>query len=291
MTVWLVLLLAVLAISSASVLIKLCDAPAMVIASYRLTVASLFFLTASAVRNVRILERFERRDLLLAGAAGAFLCLHFATWITSLKYTSVANSVVLVSTAPIFVGIGSFLFLREPVHKLVGVGLILTVAGAVLLGLSESEGRTGNSTLGDLLALTGAVGGAGYFLLGRRLRPRMPTLAYVTVVYSTTAVLLLLLTVALGFRLVGYPTEVYVLLAAIALVPQVIGHTGLNWALRFVSATTVAVATLGEPIGATLLAVLVLGEKVTAFQGIGGMLILTGVALALRGETVQAALD
>lgn len=286
MSVYLVLLLGVIAVSFASVLIKLCDAPAMVIASYRLSLASLFFIGGAAVKKVNPVIAFNRRDLVFALLSGIFLCLHFATWITSLKYTSVASSVVLVSTAPVFVAIGSFIFLKEKISKLLFWGVMLTVVGATIL--STQEFAAGTDTLfGNGLALAGALGGAGYFLVGRDLRARIDTLAYVTVVYSTSALLLILLTLLFREPLFNYDFRVYLLFFLIAFVPQVIGHTSFNWSLKHVKAATVAVVTLGEPIGATVLALLFLGEKVTAIQLIGGILILIGVAFALRGDHPQ----
>lgn len=284
MTVHLVLLVGILAVSSASVLIKLCDAPSMVIASYRLTIASLFFLSTSAVRRNNPLADFNRKELTFAVFSGLFLCLHFATWITSLRYTSVANSVVLVSTTPIFVAIGSLLFLKEKISKLLVYGISMTVVGAIILGSSQPR-TSENSWLGNVLALSGAIGAAGYFLFGRNLRAQKATVAYVSVVYSTAALIMVLLTILFEFNLTGYTPRNYSLLVAIAIVPQIIGHTSFNWALRYVSATVVAVITLGEPIGASILAFFLLGEKLTALQAIGGMLILIGVALAIRGAS------
>ncbi len=284
--VYLVLLIGILAVSGASILIKLCDAPAMVIASYRLTLSSVFFLSVCGFKKVNPFTAFSRRDLLLALISGLFLCLHFATWISSLKFTSVANSVMLVCTAPIFVAIGSFLLLKEKIKGAVIAGIIVASSGMIALSFNES-GTAENARLGNSLAVFGAIGGAGYFLIGRKLRSRVDTLAYVSVVYSVTAVLLIVITAALNLRILGYQLMTYLLLLLIALVPQVIGHTSFNWALKYVSATMVALVTLGEPVGASILAFFVLGEKITAFQAIGGSLILTGVGLAIWSESKQ----
>ncbi|HEX9652430.1 MAG TPA: DMT family transporter [bacterium] len=284
--VYLVLLIAILAVSGAAILIKLCDAPAMVIASYRLALSSLFFLTVSGLKKQNPLVAFGRADLRLALISGLFLCLHFATWISSLKFTSVANSVLFVSTSPIFVAIGSFLLLREKISGVVMVGIAIAIAGMVALSFNEA-GSAENAGFGNTLALLGAIGGAGYFLIGRKLRARVDTIAYVAVVYSTTALLLLTLTVALNLSLTGYEPQAYLLFLLIALLPQVVGHTSFNWALKHVSATMVALVTLGEPIGASILAFFVLGEKIAAFQVVGGSLILAGVGLAIWSESTQ----
>lgn len=283
MTIYVILLLGIIAVSFASILIKLCDAPSMVIASYRLSFASLFFITSAGVRKVNPFSSFSYRDLNFALLSGLFLCLHFTTWITSLRYTSVASSVVLVSTTPIFVALGSIVFLREKISKLLAIGIGATVLGAIILSFKD-YGIGKNPLLGDGLALIGALGGAGYFLIGRQLRARIDTLDYVIVVYSTTALFLIVITKLFDYSFVGYEPKIYLLFFLIAFVPQVIGHTSFNWALKYLSAAMVAVITLGEPIGATILAYFILGEKITALQIFGCILILTGVALAIKGE-------
>ncbi len=278
-----IIFIGVLAIASSAILIKLCTAPAMVIAAYRLTLASLFFVTVAATRRRNPLVKFHGKDYLFAIGSGAFLCLHFATWITSLKYTSVASSTVLAATAPIFVGIGSALFLKERLSRLLIWGILITVTGAVIISIQEFD--SGESSLfGNLLALTGAVGGAGYFLIGRILRSRVNTFDYAAVIYSITAIMLVVLALLMDLKLTDYVPETYLILFLIAFVPQVIGHTSLNWALKFVSATTVSVITLSEPISASILAFLFLGENITAIQFVGGILILAGVGITLRSE-------
>lgn len=283
-----ILVVGVIALSFASILIKLCDAPAMVIASYRLIFAAFFFVASASVRKRNPFSSFSQRDWLIAGLSSLFLSLHFATWITSLKYTTVAISVVLVSTSPIFVALGSVILLKERPQKWMIAGIGLTLAGCAIMSSVDFDAIGEHALGGSLLALAGAVGGAGYFLAGRELRSRIDTITYVVVVYSLTAVQLLVVTLLMGEPLFGYELTIYVLFILIAFVPQVIGHTTLNWALQRLSATAVAVTALGEPIGATLLAFMILGEKITSIQAIGGILILAGVALTLRVETRAA---
>ncbi|RMD89323.1 MAG: DMT family transporter [Calditrichaeota bacterium] len=273
----------VLAISSASILIKLCDAPAMVIASYRLTFAALFFILTSAIQKINPLHNFKKVDLILAFGSGVFLSLHFAAWITSLKFTSVASSVILVSTSPIFVALGTIIFLKEKISRLLIYGIVLTFTGSIILSLEDfSQGR--KIILGDSLALLGAIAVAGYYLIGRKLRHQISTQAYVTLVYSSSALILLLFTAAFRLNFLGYSKQVYLLLFLIAFIPQVIGHTSFNWSLKYVSAALVSIITLGEPIGATILAYIFLGESITQFKMLGGLLILSGVFIAIKGE-------
>jgi len=285
---YLVLLVGVIAVSFASILIRFCQAPTLVIASYSLGLASLFFIVLTASRHRYPFRGFGRRDSFLAAASGVFLSVHFVTWIASLRYTSVASSVVLVATSPIFVALGSALILREKVPGLVWAGTFLSVIGGVIIGAADwsRDGlRQGPSPFaGDALALAGAVMGGGYFLIGRVLRGRIDTLPYVTAVYSTAAVVLISLALGTKHRFGGYPPVTYLLFLLIAFVPQVIGHTSFNWALRRFPAPVVAVTILGEPIGATLLAYGILGEPLTVAKAAGGSLILVGVYLALRAS-------
>lgn len=282
-TPYLILALGVVAVSFAAVLIKLCDAPFMAIAAYRLGIASLFFLSVAVARRVNPAKVFSRRDLCLAIFAGAFLSLHFATWIASLKYTSVASSVVIVTAAPIFVALGAHFILKERISSILVVGILVAVIGGMIIGL-EDLGKGNEPILGDLLALVGAIAIAGYYLIGRRIRARIATLPYVTVVFTTTAIILIIVSIFTGVLFIGYPKNTYLLLVLIAFVPQVIGHTSINWSLRYLSAIFVAVAILGEPIGATLLAYFIIGETVTWLKVIGMTVILSGVYFALHAE-------
>ncbi len=279
----LVLGIGVIAISFASIFIKLCDAPSLVIAAYRLSIASLFYIGFTRIRLGSILPAFSSSQLRLILLSGIFLTIHFATWITSLKFTTVASSVVLVQSAPIFVAIGSFVFLRERPSKLTILGIAIALIGSVIISAHDFS-LDKNSLVGNLLAVCGAVGAAGYLLVGRKLRANIDTIPYVTAVYSVTAILLLIFALSSGASLVGYTPNIYLLLVAIALIPQVIGHTTVNWALKYFTATAVAVIILGEPFGASILALVILREKITLVKIMGGGIILTGVIIAIAAE-------
>lgn len=282
----LVLGMGLIAISFASIFIKLCSAPSLVIAAYRLTIASAVYIIFTRIRYGPILSRFSKLQRLWALASGSFLTLHFATWITSLKFTTVASSVVLVQSAPVFVAIGSIVFLHEKPTMLTLLGIVVAFGGAFLISAHDFSSDR-NSLVGNLLAIAGAIGAAGYLLLGRKLRTEIATFQYVTVVYSVAALWLILFAGISGSPLVGYDDQTYLLFIAIALIPQVIGHTTVNWALKYFSATAVAVIILGEPIGASILALIILNEKISGMKILGGVIILTGVILALLGESQQ----
>ena len=279
-----VLTLGVTAISFAAIFIKLCQAPALSIAAYRMAIAALFFLLFTLVKRRPILKDLTSRQLRLVFLAGFFLALHFSLWISSLERTSVASSVVLVTTNPIFVAIGSVLFLRERVNGLIILAILLTIGGAVVIGAHDFHVKS-SQLFGDVLALLAAIGGSGYWLMGRALRRHLNAIQYASLVYSVAAILLIILVFISGSPVVGFRPLDYLYFFLLALVPQMIGHTSINWALRFLSASFVAIAILGEPIGSTILAYFILGEGVTLVKILGGGVIILGILIGLKGES------
>ena len=273
-----------LAISSAAVLIKACEAPSLAIAFYRLLFgASFYMLLQWRKGNFLFHIRGHSKWLFISGLA---LALHFATWITSLNYTSVASSVVLVCTSPLWVSLGAALFLKEKTSPLMGVGLIITLAGSLIISRADFS-VSPDQLFGNFLALLGALFAAVYLLIGRKMRPVMDTVPYVTLVYSVAAVVTGFFVLLDGTPLLGFTSETYWLLLAVALLPQVVGHTSFNWSLKYYSATAVSVVILAEPLGASFLAWLFLGEGVTPVQLTGMVVILCGVSLALYVEHRQ----
>ncbi|MCI0515532.1 DMT family transporter [candidate division KSB1 bacterium] len=283
MRIYPVLLLGLMAVSTASVLIKFCAAPSLVIATYRLGIAASLYWAIVKFKAIPVWAAFRPGDRRLAFISGLFLTLHFAMWITSLKYTSVASSVVLVQSSPVFVALSSYLILREKIKWPQLLGILLALLGGISISAYDFSTNQ-SSAIGNLLALGGAIGAAGYILAGRKLRARIDTLPYVTWVYSVTAITLFLITLIIGAPLTGYSLRTYGLFLAIALLPQVIGHTTFNWALKYFSATTVSVILLGEPIGATILALIFLGEQLSWIKILGGLIILGGVLLVILVE-------
>lgn len=289
------ILAAILAVSTASILIRFAqqDAPSLVIAALRLTFASLALAPVAMTRYRAELRRFTRRDLLLGALAGLFLAMHFATWITSLEYTSVASSVVLVSSGPLWVALLSPLFLREPMTRPVLLELTLALAGGSVIGLSDScslqaglvcppfaEFVQGSAFLGNFLALVGAWAVAGYLMIGRSLRAHTSLIPYIFVVYGFAALALLGVMSIAGQRPSGYPPMTYMYILLLALIPQLIGHSTYNWALRYLPAALVSITTLGEPIGSAILAYFILQETPSLLTLLGGALILAGIYLA-----------
>ncbi|MFC1940149.1 DMT family transporter [Chloroflexota bacterium] len=271
----------VISVSFAAIFIRLAEAPPLVIAAYRLCLASLVIVPAAWAHSADELRRISRRNTIMALLSGVFLALHFGLWIASLSYTSVATSVVLVTTTPIFVAIASYFLFQEKLSMQIFLGIIISLIGSILIGYGNWS--LGSSPLfGGILALLGALAVAGYLIIGRCLLRSIGLLSYASLTYSSAAVLLLLSTLIFGYRLVGYSNTTYIMLVLLAVVPQLIGHSSLNWSLRFVLATLVTIAILGEPIGATALAFLILNEAPTLWEIGGGILILGGIFIAFR---------
>jgi drug/metabolite transporter (DMT)-like permease len=272
----------VLAVSTASIFIKLCDAPALIIATYRMVFASLILLPYALHKKAG--RSWGRKEIGWLILSGLFLSLHFAFWIASLKYTSVASSVVLVSTHPIFVGIGSRLFLRERMGFYLILGIILSVLGGAFISYGDTS-LSEKALMGDGLALLGAIAASGYFLVGRKMRKNQDLFSYILPVYSTAALVLIVFSLAFQEAFWGYSPSTYFYLLLLALIPQLIGHTTFNWALKYLPASMVAITVLGEPVGSTVLAYFILGEGLTSWKVLGGMLILAGILIALKRKS------
>jgi drug/metabolite transporter (DMT)-like permease len=276
-----VLAIGVVAVSTAAILIREADAPSLVIAAYRIVLASIPMLAFTAYRREALVPRGRERAglTLLAGLA---LALHFAVWIESVKQTSIVTSVVLVTTAPLFVAVASGPLLGERPGKAVWYGLGVTVAGTLVM-VGEDLGRGSDTLRGDLLALLGAVFAAVFMLAGRRLlADEGRWLPYSTATYSIAGVTLIAMVIISGEAVSGFSDETYLYLVLLALIPQIIGHTAINRSLGYLPAFAVALAVQGEPVGSTILAAGLLGEVPTALELIGGALVLTGVYVGLR---------
>jgi drug/metabolite transporter (DMT)-like permease len=290
---YVVLIVGVLIVSSSSILVRYAqsaEVPSLTIAAGRLFFAALLLSPLAWWRVGGELRGLGRRDLLLAFGSGGFLAVHFASWISSLEYTSVASSAALVSTNPLWVGLASVLLFRERLRRPTMVGIALTLAGTLLIGLSDSSSSSApNPLLGNSLALIGAAAGSGYLLIGRNLRRHISILAYIWLVYSAAAVVLLLWALLAGQSIFGLPPVAYLLILGLALGPQLLGHTSFNYALSALSATFVAVAILGEPVGSAILALFIFQETFAPLQLAGFVLLLAGIVIAARGETTAPA--
>ncbi|MCX6842849.1 MAG: DMT family transporter [candidate division WOR-3 bacterium] len=268
----------VVVLSFASVIIRVTPAPSIVIAAGRMAVATLVLTPFFWARFPARRAEFKGVGLWPVLLSGVLLAVHFALWIESLNRTSVASSVVLVAMNPIFAAALSPLVLHERVSWRIGLAVVLGIIGAAVI--AGPQLGSGAVTVGNLLALGGAACAAGYLMAGRRVRSRLSLLSYVYVVYGIAAVLLLVAMLSTGHSFIGHKWQVYLFIGLLGLGPQLIGHTTFNWALRYVPAPTVAMAVLGEPVGTTILAWLILRQAPTAYEAIGGAVICAGIYLA-----------
>lgn len=275
--------LGILAVSTGAIFARLADAPALVTAAYRVGLAVVVLAPLTWFTARQELCSLSRRDLALAVLSGFFLALHFAFWISSLDYTSVSNSVVLVNTNPLWVGIMTPFLTGDRLRPLMIVSILISVAGGVLIGAGDLA--VGTQVLwGDLLAILGGICAAAYLLLGRNLRSHLSLLAYVTVCYGSAALILWGLVLALGLPLAGFTTGTWASFAGLALVSQVMGHTSYNWALKWCSAGLIAISLLGEPVISSILAFFLFDEGFTALKLLGGGCILASIYIAARAE-------
>jgi len=269
----------VVCVSFAAIFIRAAGAPALSTAAWRLIVAGTPLGVGAMFLRRQELAALTGKQWTMALAAGMALALHFGTWIASLELTSVASSVALVTTQPVWVAILSRIFLREPISARLAAGIALALTGATLIGGADLS-LAGNALPGDALALAGAVFAAAYFVLGRGARAKLTLLAYVGVVYPAAAVALVLAAAVARQPLAGFAPKTWLFLALLGLVPQLCGHSLLNWALRYLPAPRVSLAILGEPVMATLLAMAILGETPGPLTVLGAAVTLSGIYLA-----------
>lgn len=300
----LVLFLGVLGISSGSILVRFSQGegvPSLAIAAWRLSFATLILLPLAFGRKREEILSLSLADWRLAVLSGLMLAVHFASWISSLAFTSVASSTVLVTTSPLWVGLAAPLLLGEKLTRPLRVGIFLALVGSALIGLGDVmavvDGRLlfsltqftnqPDPLLGNGLAIIGAVAAAFYLIIGRRLRQKLSLLSYITVVYGTAAIFLLLIALGSGYHLFGYSLAAYVFMLLMAVLPQLVGHSSYNWALGYLPAAYVSIAVIAEPIGATMLAVLFFQEIPGVFTLIGSAFILLGVVIASKRSGEQ----
>jgi drug/metabolite transporter (DMT)-like permease len=277
----LAIFISIIAVSTASILIRMSDAPPLVIAAYRMIISTLilspYFLYSGGFQKVK---ESGTKGILTLILVGIVLAIHFASWISSLTLTSVSSSVIFVHIDPIFVALFSHFYLKEKVQSKTIVGILVAVSGATIIAIGDAG--IGKSNLyGDLLALIGGIMLGIYILAGRHLRQRLDLTSYVTPVYATSAIVLVIAALVLNTPLTSYPLEEYLLFSSIALIPMIFGHTVYNWALKYVSAPIISISLLGEPVGASILAFLILKESPSFWTLIGGILTLFGIFIAV----------
>ena len=282
-----ILLTGVISISFAAIFVRFCeDVPAIMIATYRLSIPAIILIAISIFKKGTFLN-MDRKELFLCFMGGLFLTLHLITWFTSLKYTSVASSVVLVTTSPLFIGLFTVISLKEKFNAGLTIGIVLSLTGSLIIGINDTgiKGlmiKNSSAFFGDSLAIAGAIMASGYLIIGSMVRKKLGILTYITVVYSFSALMLILISLALHIPFTGYKSFSSLNLVLLAIIPQLIGHSSFNWILKHIAPALVSIIILMEPAAASVLAYIFFKEHIDFFQFTGMMMILLAIFIASK---------
>lgn len=273
--------------SVSSIIIRLSEAPALAIAAYRMLFTIGILALPVYFKNREEFKKLSRKDFLMCLCSGIFLALHFASWIQSLQMTTVANSTILVSSSPIFVALINYFLLKERISKRMVLGISISLAGSVIIGMGASQGGGSSMMVGNILAFMGAIFVAGYLVLGGIARKTISAGVYVFIVYSVSALVLFSMCVITGTPLSPYPAREYILFFFLALFSSILGHTLYNYLMKYFSSTLISVSTLGEPIFASLMALLIFREIPSVYTLVGGLITIAGIYYYLMTQNRQ----
>lgn len=274
------LAIGVISVSTSAIFVKYSTAPSGVIAFYRLFFSVILMLPVFLLKYVSELRLITKRDWIFSIVSGVFLAFHFILWFESLNYTSVASSTVLVTLQPLFAFVGTFVFFKEKLSFKEIISGIIAVIGSVVISWGDFR-ISGNALFGDILALIACALITAYLLFGQTVRKRVSLITYTFVVYSISTITLLLYVLAAHEPLIGFESDNWLYFFLLALIPNLLGHTFINWSIKWLSTSTISVAILFEPIGATILAVILLSEEVLWTQLVGGLIVLIGIMIFL----------
>jgi drug/metabolite transporter (DMT)-like permease len=279
-SIYLAIFFSIVCMSTSSIIIRYCTAPALIISFYRVVFTAGIASAVGSTAPVGI-KQLSSRDLIYIIISGVFLALHLGFWITSLSYTSISSSVLFTNLQVIFVLVLSALLLKEKVNRWVTGGIMTALLGSLLIVQGDLQS---GKLVGDMLALLSGLFVACYFLIGRKVRARVDVWTYTALAAATAAVVLLAGCKLGGLSFIGYPKLDWMLFLLQAAGPGIVGHASLNWALKYVKAPIVSVSVLGESVGASLLAFLIFKESLAWYQMVGGMFILIGIYIAATHE-------
>jgi len=271
---YLLIFIGIVSLSFAAIFIRMSNSEPLAIATFRMGISSIILLPFYFIKKRNLISK---NDLKFFFLSGLFLALHFYTWITSLRFTSIMSSTVLVTTNPIFVSIFSYFLFKKKIKKRTFLAIILSIIGIILMsyGFSFSTNLKGN-----LLALFGALFASLYIISDYYLRKKYDLIDIVFPVYLVSFLILLSLSLSLNIKLYPLPLKEYFLFFLIALIPQVIGHSIINYSLKFFSPIFISLAILGEPLGATIFGIIFFKEIPKVLEIIGGLFIITGIVVS-----------
>jgi drug/metabolite transporter (DMT)-like permease len=285
---YIAVVIGVISVSTSAILVKLVgNAPAAIIAFYRLFFSVVLMAPIILFKYRHEFKAIEKRDWILSILAGVFLAFHFILWFESLNYTSVASSVVLVTLQPIFAFLGTYLFFKERFTPGAIISMVIALLGSVIISWGDFQ-ISGLALFGDILAFIGAIAITAYFLLGQNARKRLSLMTYTFVVYGVSSITLFIYNVLASNNFTDYPVDYWIIFLALAIFPTFLGHSLFNWAIKWLSTSTISMAIVFEPIGASILAYFILDEKITWSQWLGGTIVIFGLFLFIMSTTRKA---
>ncbi|SFB14587.1 MULTISPECIES: DMT family transporter [unclassified Bacillus (in: firmicutes)] len=277
------LAIGVLAVSASAIFVKLTTAPSGVIAFYRMFFTVLLMTPLFLLKYSSELRLITKRDWLYSAIAGIFLAFHFILWFESLNYTSVASSTVLVTLQPLFAFVGTYYFFKEKISSKAIVSGVIAIVGSIIISWGDFQ-ISGSALFGDILSLIACALVTAYLLVGQTLRKRISLITYTFIIYSMSAITLFIYLLIVDAPLFSYPASDWMYFLLLALIPNLLGHTLFNWSLKWLSTSTISMAILFEPVGATILAFYILDEYVIWSQILGGFVVMVGISLFLLDE-------
>ncbi|KMY50545.1 DMT family transporter [Peribacillus loiseleuriae] len=278
-SVGILLLISVIAISFAAIFVKWSDAPSTILSMYRMYLACVLLLPMVYINRNQFLK-LSKKDWLLLFIAGVFLALHFALWFGSLKLTTVASSTIILCLQPIIALLGGFLIYKERTNFSTILAIGISIIGVVMVGWGDFGHSNKSVIIGDILSFLSVIAIVGYLLIGQNNVKRISHWVYSFCVFLFAAISLNIYNLVLGFPIIGYDSKEWGIFILLAIFPT-IAHVIYNFLLNYVNTTTISMSILGEPIGATILAVILLGEPIVTLQIVGGFFVLIGVFLFL----------
>lgn len=280
---YLALAIGVVSVSTSAILVRFSASPAGVIAFYRLFISVLLLLPLFLTRYVSELRLITKRDWFYSMIAGVFLALHFILWFESLNYTSVASSTVLVTLQPLFAFIGTYFFFNEKISIVTILSGLIAIAGSAIISWGDFR-ISGSALFGDFLALIACALVTVYLMFGQNVRKRLSLITYTFIVYSFSSITLFFYVLIRNESFIPSQSSDWIYFFLLALIPNLLGHSLFNWTLKWLSASTISMAILFEPVGAIILAYYLLDEGLIWSQIIGGIIVIGGISLFVIDE-------
>lgn len=272
------IIVGVISVALSAIFVKLSTADAGVIAFYRMLFSVLLMLPLFLMKYRKELFFLTKKDWIFSTIAGVFLAFHFILWFESLNYTSVASSTVLVTLQPIFAFVGTYFFFKEKLSFKTILSAIIAITGSVIISWGDFQ-LSGTAFYGDMLALAGCAFITAYLLFGQEVRKRLSLITYTFVLYSISTVTLFFYVLLKGESFGPYSSTNWFWFFMLALIPNLLGHSLFNWAVKWVSTNVISIAILFEPVGASILAYYIFHEKLSEAQILGGIVVIAGILL------------